>query len=68
MKIFLLVSDAGTPAISDPAYKLVRAAIKEDITVDKYSWSFFIICALTTSGLPTDRFILKDFLPQRKVE
>ena len=61
-----IVSDAGTPAISDPAYKLVRAAIKEDITIESIPGASSILCAITSSGLPTDRFIFEGFLPPKK--
>jgi len=61
-----LVSDAGTPAISDPGVRLVSEAIKEQIDVVPIPGSSAVITALTISGLPTDSFIFEGFLPQKK--
>ena len=61
-----LVSDAGTPAISDPGVRLVSEAIKEQIDVVPIPGTSAVITALTISGLPTDSFIFEGFLPQKK--
>ena len=61
-----LVSDAGTPAISDPGVRLVSEAIKEQIDVIPVPGTSAVITALTISGLPTDSFIFEGFLPQKK--
>jgi len=61
-----LVSDAGTPMISDPGYKLVRACIEEDIPVTTLPGASSVLAALVLSGLPTDRFFFGGFLPQKK--
>ncbi len=61
-----LVSDAGTPAISDPGVRLISEAIKEQIDVVPVPGSSAVITALTISGLPTDSFIFEGFLPQKK--
>ena len=61
-----LVTDAGTPGISDPAYKLIRAAIESDCKVEAIPGASASITALVASGLPTDRFVFEGFLPHKK--
>ncbi|MFC2094043.1 16S rRNA (cytidine(1402)-2'-O)-methyltransferase [Bacteroidota bacterium] len=61
-----LVSDAGTPAISDPGVRLVSEAIKKQIDVVPVPGTSAVITGLTISGLPTDSFIFEGFLPQKK--
>ena len=60
-----LVSDAGTPAIADPGYKLARAAIEAGITVTAVPGANAALTALILSGLPTDRFLFEGYLPSR---
>jgi len=61
-----IVSDAGTPGISDPCYFLVKKAIKEKIRIVPVPGSSALLSALVVSGLPTDRFVFEGFLPQKK--
>ncbi|MEN8195753.1 MAG: 16S rRNA (cytidine(1402)-2'-O)-methyltransferase, partial [Pseudomonadota bacterium] len=61
-----LVSDAGTPLISDPGYKLVREAVDENIAVYAAPGASASLAALVSAGLPTDRFLFAGFLPSRR--
>lgn len=60
-----LVSDAGTPTVSDPGFKLVRECIKEGITIDSLPGPSSVILALTLSGLPTDKFTFLGYPPRK---
>ena len=62
-----LVSDAGTPLISDPGYKLVRDARAAGVTIVTIPGACAAIAALTLAGLPTDRFLFAGFLPAKAV-
>jgi 16S rRNA (cytidine1402-2'-O)-methyltransferase len=61
-----LVSNAGTPGISDPGYRLVRAAVENDIPVVPVPGACALIAALCASGLPTDAFVFMGFLDKKK--
>ena len=61
-----LVSDAGTPSISDPGFLLVRECIKNGIEVDCLPGATAFVPALVNSGLPNDKFCFEGFLPQKK--
>jgi len=65
-KNIALISDAGTPAISDPGFYLVREALKNDIVVECLPGATAFVPALVNSGFPTDRFCFEGFLPLKK--
>ena len=65
-KDLALITDAGTPGISDPAYRIVREAIKNSVEILSIPGSSAVLAALVASGLPTDRFIFEGFLPPKK--
>jgi 16S rRNA (cytidine1402-2'-O)-methyltransferase len=60
-----LISNAGTPTISDPGYKLVRACLKNHIPVVPVPGASAVLTALVASGLPTDKFIFLGYLPEK---
>ena len=61
-----LISDAGTPAISDPGFLLTRACVENDIPVDCLPGATAFVPALVNSGLPNDKFVFEGFLPVKK--
>lgn len=63
-----LISDAGTPLVSDPGYRLVEAAIAEGIAVTALPGASAVLTGLVLAGLPTDRFFFEGFLPSRQTE
>jgi 16S rRNA (cytidine1402-2'-O)-methyltransferase len=60
-----LVSDAGTPGISDPGFRLIQTAIENQISIVPIPGPSAVIAALSVSGLPTDAFLFKGFLPHK---
>ena len=65
-KSLALISDAGTPGISDPGYLLVKACVDNGIGVESLPGATAFVPALVNSGFPTDRFVYEGFLPHKK--
>ena len=65
-KAVALVSDAGTPLVSDPGFRIVQAAHEHGITVTPIAGASAVTAALSAAGLPTDRFCFEGFLPSRQ--
>lgn len=65
-EIMALVTDAGTPGISDPGFLLARACVKENIPLESLPGPTAFVPALLNSGLPCERFMFEGFLPQKK--
>jgi 16S rRNA (cytidine1402-2'-O)-methyltransferase len=65
-KSLALISDAGTPGISDPGYLLVKACVDNGIEVESLPGATAFVPALVNSGFPTDRFVYEGFLPHKK--
>ncbi len=67
-KNIALVSDSGTPGISDPGYKIIRLAIDNDIPIIALPGPCALIAALVSSGMPTDSFLFQGFLSNKKAK
>ncbi|HCW06255.1 MAG TPA: 16S rRNA (cytidine(1402)-2'-O)-methyltransferase [Cytophagales bacterium] len=65
-EVMALVSDAGTPGISDPGFLLVRECLKNNIAIECLPGATAFVPALVKSGFPTDRFVFEGFLPHKK--
>lgn len=66
--ILLMVTDAGMPAVSDPGFRLVEAAVAQELPVTAVPGPSAVLTALALSGLPTDRFCFEGFLPRKTGE
>lgn len=65
-EVMALVSDAGTPGISDPGFLIIREALSENLVVECLPGPTAFVPALVKSGFPTDRFVFEGFLPHKK--
>src|SRR5207237_1773468 len=65
-KTMALITDAGTPGISDPAFLLVRECVKNDVKVECLPGATAFVPALVNSGIPSNRFVFEGFLPIKK--
>jgi 16S rRNA (cytidine1402-2'-O)-methyltransferase len=65
-EVLALITDAGTPGISDPGFLLVRECLKSGLKIESLPGATALIPALVNSGFPTDRFVFEGFLPHKK--